>query len=129
MAVTLVAIFAAWVGTTLLRPHLRAPLRAVHPVAGPDRVPAGAWLLDKGWVDAAGHVLAPERVGRICPVGGTQDVTVRCLADHGVAVRAYEVFQPASRFWAFQGIETAIYLALAAALLGLAWWWTVRWVG
>jgi len=31
-------------------------------------------------------------------------------------------YQPASRFWAFQGIEAANFLVLAAALIGLAFW-------
>ena len=32
-------------------------------------------------------------------------------------------YQPASRFWAFQGYEAAIYLALALALAGFCVWW------
>jgi hypothetical protein len=36
--------------------------------------------------------------------------------------RGYLVYQPASRFWAFQGIETGIYVVLAAALLGVTFW-------
>ena len=42
------------------------------------------------------------------------------LAAHGY--RGYLTYQPANRFWAFQGIETAIFLALAAALLGVTFW-------
>jgi hypothetical protein len=30
-------------------------------------------------------------------------------------------YQPASRFWAFQGIESAVFVVLAAALLALAY--------
>ena len=30
---------------------------------------------------------------------------------------------PDSRFWAFQGMEAAIFLVLALALVGFAWWW------
>ena len=43
-----------------------------------------------------------------------------CLASHGY--RGYLSYQPASRFWAFQGIEFAIFLLLAAALLGVTFW-------
>jgi hypothetical protein len=43
-----------------------------------------------------------------------------CLAAHGY--RGYVTYQPASRFWAFQGIETGIYVVLAAALLGVTFW-------
>jgi hypothetical protein len=40
-----------------------------------------------------------------------------CLAGHGY--RLFISYQPASRYWAFQGIETGIYVALAAALLAV----------
>ena len=33
---------------------------------------------------------------------------------------------PASRFWTLQAIETAIFLALAAALTGFCFWWLRR---
>jgi hypothetical protein len=33
-------------------------------------------------------------------------------------------YQPASRFWAFQWYETAIFLAAALALAGLCFWST-----
>ena len=31
------------------------------------------------------------------------------------------IYQPANRFWAFQGIEAGIFIVLAAALIALAW--------
>ena len=37
------------------------------------------------------------------------------MAGHGY--RALISYQPANRYWAFQGIETAIYLVLAAILV------------
>lgn len=43
-----------------------------------------------------------------------------CLAAHGY--RGYLTYQPANRFWTFQGIETAIFLTVAAALLGFTFW-------
>jgi hypothetical protein len=35
-------------------------------------------------------------------------------------------YQPASRYWAFQWYETAIFLALALALAGFSFWWVRR---
>jgi hypothetical protein len=32
------------------------------------------------------------------------------------------VYQPASRFWTFQGIEAGIFIALAAALVACTVW-------
>jgi hypothetical protein len=44
-----------------------------------------------------------------------------CISAHGIF--ASVVYQPGSRFWLFQGVETAIYLVPALALLALAVWW------
>jgi ABC-2 family transporter protein len=46
-----------------------------------------------------------------------------CIAK--VAARYHEVvtYQPASRFWAFQGLETAFFVLLALLLAGLCFWW------
>ena len=40
-----------------------------------------------------------------------------CMQAHGW--RGFATYQPASHYWPFQGIETAIYVLLAAALIGL----------
>ena len=40
-----------------------------------------------------------------------------CLTAHGI--RGFVSYQPASRYWAFQGIETGIFVLLAAALLAV----------
>jgi hypothetical protein len=42
---------------------------------------------------------------------------VACLTRHGY--RGFLSYQPASRYWAFQGIETGIFVFLAAALLAV----------
>jgi hypothetical protein len=38
-----------------------------------------------------------------------------CMQAHGW--RGFVTYQPASRYWPFQGIETGIYVLLAAALI------------
>jgi ABC-type transport system involved in multi-copper enzyme maturation permease subunit len=45
---------------------------------------------------------------------------VPCLAAHGY--QGSLAYQPASRFWAFQGIETGIFVILAAVLIGVTFW-------
>jgi hypothetical protein len=42
-----------------------------------------------------------------------------CLAAHGFHARI--LYQPASRFWIFQGIEAGIFIVLAAALIAVAY--------
>ncbi len=115
MAITLAVFFAVrfpieqWV-----RPHYLPPLHLTHPVAdgfgtGPDN-----WNLSSQFADAAGRIIPMQQVASICPPGTD---TPRCLAAHGY--RVLETFQPANRFWLFQGIEAGIFLALTIALLGL----------
>jgi len=43
-----------------------------------------------------------------------------CMTAQGY--REYLTYQPASRFWAFQSIETGIFVVLAAILLGVTFW-------
>jgi hypothetical protein len=38
-------------------------------------------------------------------------------------VHALVLYQPSDRFWTFQGIEAAIFVALALALIALTLWW------
>ena len=47
-----------------------------------------------------------------------RDAVLSCAQAHHI--RAFLTYQPAGRYWAFQGIETGICLALAAALLAMA---------
>jgi len=46
-----------------------------------------------------------------------QHAVLSCAQAHHV--RAYLTYQPASRYWAFQGIETGIFVLLAAALIAV----------
>jgi ABC-type transport system involved in multi-copper enzyme maturation permease subunit len=48
----------------------------------------------------------------------SQQAVLSCAQAHHI--RAYVTYQPASRYWAFQGIETGIFVVLAAALLAVA---------
>jgi hypothetical protein len=48
-----------------------------------------------------------------------------CLAKQGLGY-FHAVYQPASRFWLFQGIETALFGGSALALILFAAWWVHR---
>jgi hypothetical protein len=48
-----------------------------------------------------------------------QGISATCVSAHGF--HQLITYQPASRFWAFQGIESAVFVVLAAALLALAY--------
>jgi hypothetical protein len=84
----------------------------------------GAWITAERTVNAAGQ---PSRVPAPvmnCILGaGPGPATRACLTRlGGLGYRQQVSYQPASRFWALQRDETAIYLALAAGLAGLCGW-------
>lgn len=113
----------------LLRPRLLPPLTytqdvltILSPLAGKTPL-RGSWELSQGWADGAGRQLADSAVFRACDPGpgSTKIDLFQCIHTHGWLM--YTIYQPADRFWLFQGIEAAILVALTAALLALTIWW------
>ncbi len=49
--------------------------------------------------------------------GSPLNAVFSCLQAHGW--RGFATYQPASRYWPFQGIETGIFVLLAAALIAV----------
>jgi hypothetical protein len=125
-----VLAFVAYVASRLfvdtwLRERLVAPRRAVWPFdqIGPalDR----AWIITAGPSDRFGHSLTKFDLVQRCagPAASKQAIT-SCLARQGVYNHA--VYQPAGRFWLFQGIEFALFAGIGVALIGFAAWWLLR---
>jgi hypothetical protein len=144
MAVTL-AVFAAveTVFALKVRFHLLAPVRLDSPLnmnwmtqtgtggaAGPGSLFVGitpnlpgAWVGSNEVTTAAGST----SLGPTPATCGQNYTFASCRATiAGMHLRQVVVYQPASRFWAFQWYETAIYLALALALAGFCIWWVRR---
>lgn len=90
----------------------------------------GAWQVDSGFVDSAGHTLGFNQVFNTCAPNSVQISTkgnnpfTQCLHAHGW--QFFTAYQPADRFWTFQGIETGIYVVVAIALVALTIWWVRR---
>jgi hypothetical protein len=138
MAVTLAIFAAVQLAMPLwIRPHLFRPVHTTVAIGseiainggGPQgnytlttfTLPGhpGAWILSSGAVNAAGDPVST--------VGACANANFRspssaldCLASHGVRVAV--TYQPASRYWAFEWTETAIFLAVALALAGYCSW-------
>ena len=82
-----------------------------------------AWVISEGPSDALGRS-GPIPFGACIRAGKTVANAKQCLALRGGHVHA--VFEPASRFWPLQGIETAMFGGLGLALILLAGWWTLH---
>lgn len=137
MAVTLAIFVAAQVAMpVLVRPHLLPPDHTVARIASASDqsgaglnygnltavgVPGqpGAWLLASELVDKAGQ---PVRSLAACgnPFATKLADPGQCLASHGY--REAISYDPASRYWPLQEIETGIFAALALALAGFCCW-------
>jgi hypothetical protein len=143
MAVTLAVFTAVIVAFPVwVRPHLIPPVQATSAFAPasamnmlppsssthtlllqgaqPD-VPAGSWVLSAGQVVNAEGRPVYSVPGQAClgpsPSAPSSPACTAYLAS--LHLRQTVTYQPASRYWTFQWIETAIYLALALLLAGL----------
>jgi hypothetical protein len=138
MAVTLAIFAVVQIAMPLwIRPHLFPANHTVIPVTsldgislqqgglngssftlGAENLPGqpGAWLISSGAVNTAGQAVSTTPAACTTPSMRNGPAFFDCLASHGI--REAISYQPASRYWAFQWTETAIYLALALALAG-----------
>ena len=111
-----------------LRSHLLTPISLTArgtPELAPDLTRyvtlSRAWLLSERLVNASGQTLPKGWTPPSC-MGGRligNEGTSGCMAAHGY--RTVFVYQPDSRFWSLQAIESLVFLALAILLLGLAY--------
>jgi ABC-type transport system involved in multi-copper enzyme maturation permease subunit len=144
MAITLAIFVGVQLAVPLLiRPHLFAPVRAVSAlnvanvqsvsiigsagggglqVGAGANVP-GAWVYSHQVTTASGSTDLGHALVQCGPNFGYNACQAAIARMH---LREVVVYQPASRYWAFQWYETAIYLAAALALAGFCWWWVRR---
>jgi len=133
MAVTLVgfiavrAVIALW-----LRPHYMSAVTVFYNLVHGYTPPGSYWQLAQGVLGPDGHPVpqpdGPAAFGvplgylpaSCAPLnGGATHITPSC-AQALTHFRGFTTYQPAGRYWAFQGIEVGIFIALAAILLTVA---------
>jgi hypothetical protein len=141
---------AGYIGVRLLvyqslRPHFMTAVTRYFPVNS-NFTPAG-WLLSSGYAGAGGNAISiPASSGGMVVGNANGGIPVTSLPAHcqqlanqsgrgftpasyhavtscatANHVLAFITYQPASRYWAFQGIETGIFVTLAVGLLALAY--------
>ena len=138
MAVTLAIFAAAQVAMPLgVRPHLIPPDQTIAMIAsgtgngqgvGLDygnltavSVPGhpGAWIISSAAINRAGQ--PTTTLPAACAGAGPKAPDPgQCMESLGY--REAITYEPASRYWPLQGIETGIFLALALALAGFCFW-------
>jgi hypothetical protein len=139
MAVTLAGFaFVQIAMSNWIRPHLITPLRttsALNPahiialMVGSNKSMTvlasvskpGAWILSNQTIDTAGHVFTGPAPAVCLSNTGSFHACQSALGS--LHLRQLVSYQPASRFWALQWYETAIFVVLAAALAGFCAWW------
>lgn len=112
---------------TLARPHYMTPETATSPITSTRELNefSGNWISAQGVVNAKGTLVVPNG-GMHCPSAGGTHGQPSCsheLVQQGLGPGPFsnwEQYQPADRFWAFQGIEVGIFVVLAALLLYVA---------
>ena len=80
------------------------------------------WIFYNGWVNHAGHPIYDGDVYKVCSAppnwddGGALPRTTFTACTHAHGWLYMITYQPADRFWLYQGIESAIFFSLATAL-------------
>ncbi len=93
----------------------------------------GAWTTGSKIVDASGHAPTAAFIQHACPdlgrfaappgahampaPGSVDRAFSHCIQTIGARYHEVVSYQPASRFWALQGMETAVFVIVAALLL------------
>jgi hypothetical protein len=122
IGIAVVAFFVLRIGILAWpRGHFLAPIHKTwYGSEGPVR---GAWLMTEshGFRAARGYPNDPSIIASC--VSPPKRFDQACLAQHHIVEYTTAVFQPASRFWLFQGIESGIFLGLTAMLVLFSIWW------
>jgi ABC-type transport system involved in multi-copper enzyme maturation permease subunit len=117
-----------------LRSHYMSAVTKTYALLHPFTPKGSYWLISQGLVGPGGRLLkAKANVSGVhidgVPIASMPSACqplafqgpvkfIPCLTAHGYR-SGFISYQPASRYWAFQGIETGIFVLLAAALLAV----------
>jgi hypothetical protein len=125
------AFLAARMSVALLaRPAYATPLTTMEPVAvggskdqaGDRPVPSFAdWTIEHGYADATGRRLSWTEYYELEDAANRAGTNLNQFL-HAWGIQQFGVYHPADRFWTFQLIEAALFVAVAAVLIGVVVW-------
>ena len=129
--VAFAAFLAARMSVALLaRPAYATPLTTMEPVrvggskdqAGHRPVPSNAsWIIEHGYADATGRRLSLTEYYELEAAANRAGTNLNQFL-HARGIQQFKVYHPADRFWTFQLIEAALFVAVAAVLIGVVVW-------
>lgn len=133
MAATFVAFFLVRFNVQLLvRPRLLDPVTTIRTTTlfappEPSSATTGGWILSSKTVDAAGDAVSSGAVDRAiadaCTISRENLHTDLTACATRLGFRDVVTMHPSDHFWALQGMETAIFVALALVLAAVCFWW------
>ncbi len=102
-----------------------------------------AWIHSTTIVDAAGDAIPQDAITTLCPTmqipvpGDTlgsptavpdnvKEAIRGCISQLSGQYHVLVTYQPASRYWILQGLETGLFLGLSLVLAGFCFWWVRR---
>jgi ABC-type transport system involved in multi-copper enzyme maturation permease subunit len=125
MAVALVAYLPIKIGVQVQRSHYLAPLDVTYAFGTTSpRLGSGDWNLGSEMVDRNGAILGSVGTSDPCAALTSRAAAEACAVENGY--RFLDTYQPLSRFWPFQLIESSIFVGLSILVLAMAVWWILR---
>jgi ABC-type transport system involved in multi-copper enzyme maturation permease subunit len=108
-----------------------------------DGGPVGSWTQSSYFVSGSGQRVTGSQMTTFLhqhcasllttapPIGGNGQVSpndpgLLCLNEVSKSFKLSVAYQPASRYWTFQWLEAAIFIALTLVAIGVTYWWTVK---
>jgi hypothetical protein len=121
-----------YVTSEYLRPHLLSAKTLLVGLTGSGHGPPRAsWILSQTIVNAARQPVpllngspAPTAIPAACRAIQSGRQLGACLDSRGFHYLI--AYQPANHFWALQGAETAVFLAIAVVMIAFTFWWVNR---
>ncbi|MCZ7438235.1 ABC transporter permease subunit [Micromonospora sp. WMMC241] len=125
------AFLAARMSVALLaRPAYATPLTTMDPIpVGGSNDSAGHrplhdvadWTIEHGYADAAGRRLSWTDYHELEAAADGAGTNLNQFL-HARGIQRFAVYHPADRFWTFQLVEAALFVAVAAVLTGVVVW-------